>query len=146
MITIRETVATDVEEIWALGEHVEEFRTSDQPPHFWPQAVLRASIGKREVMVLVAIHDGEIAGFIIANCNLPLSKVLIENVFVRPAMRRYGIGTQLVQEVLGRAKTSGFQFVSVLTPPSDVAAIKTYEKAGFSAGETFLWLDFNSAA
>lgn len=36
--------------------------------------------------------------------------------------------------------------MSVLTPPGDVSAIKTYEKAGFTAGETFLWLDFNSAA
>jgi ribosomal protein S18 acetylase RimI-like enzyme len=146
MIKIREAVVTDVEEIWALGEHVEEFHTSNQAPNFWPKVVLKASIGKREVMILVAIHDGKIVGFIIANCNLPLSKVLIENIFVRPGVRRQGIGTQLVQEVLRRAKTDGFQFVSVLTPPSDVSAIKTYEKVGFTAGETFLWLDFNSAA
>ncbi len=145
MVAIREATLTDVGQIRVLGERVEEFHTSDQAPNFWPETVLKASIGKKEVVILVAIQGDDIVGFIIANCNLPLSKVLIENIYVPRAMRQQGIGTRLVVEVLDRAKTGGFQFISVLTPPSDISAIKTYEKAGFAKGETFLWLDFDPA-
>lgn len=43
--------------------------------------------------------------------------------------------------MIDTAKADGYQFISVLTPPDDIPAIKTYEKAGFSKGEVFLWLD-----
>lgn len=138
---IRQARQEDVHQVYALGENVDEFHTSDQAPNFWPEEVLNKCVNKEDVYFFVAETQNKIAGFIIANCNRSLSKALIENIFVRPEMRGQGIGSKLVTKVVESAKANGYQFISVLTPPDDVAAIATYEKVGFAKGETFLWLD-----
>jgi ribosomal protein S18 acetylase RimI-like enzyme len=141
MIEIREATSKDVPVIRKLGENVDEFHTSDQAPNFWPEVVLQNSISKQDVYFFVAVSKDEVAGFIIANVNKSLSKVLIENIFVRPDFRGQGIGSRLAKKIVEVARQDKRQFIAVLTPPDDVAAIKTYESAGFSKGETFLWLD-----
>lgn len=141
MIEIREAQNEDVPTIYRLGENVDEFHTSDQAPNFWPEAILEQCIGKDDVYFFAAVSSNEVVGFIIANLNKSLSKTLIENIFVRPDSRGQGIGALLAKRVVETAKADGYQFISVLTPPDDVPAIKTYEQAGFSQGEVFLWLD-----
>lgn len=89
----------------------------------------------------VAASGSKIVGFIIANRNKSLSKTEIENIFVTPDFRRQGIGRDLVRKIVEISKLDHCQFISVLTPPADIAAIRTYEKAGFAKGEVFLWLD-----
>lgn len=141
MIEIRKATTEDIPVVHAIGEDVDEFHTSDQAPNFWPESILSNCINKNDVYFFVATSDNKILGFVIANLNKSLSKVLIENIYVKPDFRGQGIGTSLAKKVIGTAKTDQYQFVSVLTPPDDVAAIKTYEKAGFSRGEVFLWPD-----
>lgn len=138
---IREARLGDIPQVYALGENVDEFHTSDQAPNFWPEDVLKTCVDKEDVYFFVAELQNKVAGFIIANCNKSLSKTLIENIFVKPDQRGKGIGSQLARKVIDTAKSEQYQFISVLTPPDDIAAIKTYEKAGFTKGETFLWLD-----
>ncbi len=141
MIEIRKACTEDVPPIHRLGKDVEEFHTSDQAPNFWPEEVLLNCIGKEDVYFFVATSGNEIVGFIIANRNMSLSKTEIENIFVKPDFRRQGIGSDLAKKVVESAKSDKYQFISVLTPPGDIAAVKTYEEAGFAKGETFLWLD-----
>lgn len=143
MIEIRKASSQNIPVVYEMGRNVEEFHTSDQAPNFWPKEILQNCIGKEDVYFFVAISETEIVGFIIANCSKSLSKVLIENIFVKPEFRGQGIGTNLARKVIESAKADRYQFISVLTPPSDVAAIKAYEKAGFAKGDTFLWLDIN---
>ncbi|HEX6258554.1 MAG TPA: GNAT family N-acetyltransferase [Candidatus Saccharimonadales bacterium] len=141
MIGIRAANKEDIPTVHRLGEQVDEFRTSDQAPTFWPKEILYTSVNATDVYFFVATSGNEIVGFIIANCNKSLSKVLIENIFVAQKFRHHGIGTQLVGHVVASAKSNGYQFISVLTPPDDIGAIATYKKAGFSEGKSFLWLD-----
>ncbi len=141
MIEIRTASDEDISTIHHLGEAVDEFRTSDQAPNFWPEAILRACIDKEDVVFLVAVLEDETVGFIIVNLNKSLSKALIENIFVVPTLRGQGIGSRLVKDAINAVKSNRYQFISVLTPPDDEAAIRTYEAVGFSKGETFLWLD-----
>lgn len=141
MIEIQKATPEDVPAIYAMGENVSEFHTSDQAPNFWPEAVLRECVNKNDVYSFVAATKDELAGFVIANLNRSLSKALIENIFVKPEFRGQGVGTSLAKKVIDTAKADGYKFISVLTPPDDIPAIKTYEKAGFSKGEVFLWLD-----
>ena len=131
----------DVPAIHAMGENVNEFHTSDQAPNFWPEAILRECISKDDVYFFVAATKDGLVGFVIANLNRSLSKALIENIFVNPEFRGQGIGTSLAKRVIDTAKANNYRFISVLTPPDDIPAIKTYEKAGFSKGDVFLWLD-----
>lgn len=141
MIEIRDVAVDDIPIIYAMGENVDEFRTSDQAPTFWPETVLRKCVNKSDIYFLTAVFNKEIVGFVIVNLNKSLSKALIENIFVKPDFRGRGIGTTLAETVIKRAKNERFQFIAVLTPTDDIPAIKTYGKAGFSKGETFLWLD-----
>lgn len=141
MIEIRKAQHQDIAAVYKMGENVDEFRTSNQAPNFWPEAVLLDCVDSDDVDFLIASIDGEIVGFVIVNLNKSLSKALIENIFVKPAFRKQGIGFGLVTRAIDRARSDGYQFISVLTPPNDHAAIKTYQKAGFSTGEIFLWMD-----
>ena len=141
MIEIRKVTPEDIPTIHAMGENVDEFHTSDHAPNFWPEAILCECISKDDVYFLVAASNDELVGFVIANLNRSLSKALIENIFVKPEFRGQGIGTSLAKRVIDTAKADNYQFISVLTPPDDIPAIKTYEKAGFSKGGVFLWLD-----
>lgn len=141
MIEIRTATDSDVAIIHRLGEAVDEFHTSDQAPNFWPETILRNCIDKKDVIFLVAISGDEIVGFVIVNLNKSLSKALIENIFVVPNFRGQGIGSRLARGAIDAAKSDRYQFIAVLTPPDDEAAIRAYKAAGFSKGGTFLWLD-----
>lgn len=141
MAEIRNVKIEDIPVIHQLGEGVGEFHTSDQAPNFWPEAILQNCVGKKDVHFFVAVLRDEIVGFVIVNLNKSLSKALIENIFVKPDFRGQGIGTRLVRIAIDMAKSDHYQFISVLTPPDDTAAVRTYEKAGFSKGDIFLWLD-----
>ncbi len=146
MAIIREAVLEDVKTMHVLGERVGEFDTSDLIVTFWPEDILRASVNNEAVIMLVAVQpDGAIVGFIIVNCNRPLSKALIENIYVRPDMRKQGIATALVKAAIGKVNDMGYEFMSVLTSPEDLPAIHTYEAAGFARGNEFLWLDLISS-
>lgn len=112
---------------------------------FWPKSNLEAGIYVSTVIILVAEVGNKVVGFVIVNCNQPLSKAEIENIYVHPAKRRQGIGSQLVRAALAEAKKRSYEFISVLTPPNDIAAIKTYENAGFVKGKMFLWLDYSES-
>lgn len=141
MIEIRKASLEDIPIVYALGQDVTEFHTSDQAPNFWPEEVLRECIDKDDVYFFVAVSGDKVVGFIIANLNKSLEKALIENIFVVPDFRGQGVGLILTKNVIEVAKSDDYQFISVLTPPDDIAAIKVYERAGFSRGEVFLWLD-----
>lgn len=144
MLNIRNAKLEDIKTIHTLGEHVNEFNTSNATVTFWPESILLASVKTNTVIILVAEEDDQnIAGFIIINCNKPLSKALIENIYVRPNRRKQNVGTELVRAAILAAKKRSYEFISVLTSPGNTAAIKTYEKAGFIQGEAFLWLDYS---
>lgn len=141
MIKIKSVSREDIHKVYELGKDVPEFHTSDQAPNFWPEDILENAINTKDVYFFAAFEAENLVGFIIANCNRSLSKVLIENIFVHPDYRGNGIGLKLAEKVVAVAKSERFQFISVLTPPDDQPAIDTYQKAGFNKGETFLWLD-----
>ena len=141
MTEIRTARIEDIPTIHNLGEGVDEFHTSEHSPNFWPETVLEKCVDKEDVYFFVATQADEIVGFIIANCNRSLSKVLIENIFVKPAFRGQGIGSSLAKKVVETARSQKFQFIITLIPPDDMAATMAYESAGFARGEVFVWLD-----
>lgn len=143
--TIRQATINDVSTIHLLGEHVDEFATGKETVNFWPESILQKGVKSDSVVIFVAEEKNEVVGFIIANCNNALSKALIENIYVNPSRRGQGTGTRLTLAAIDESKRRGCEYVAVLTPPDDTPAIKTYEKAGFTKGEAFLWLDFSQS-
>lgn len=145
-ITIRPATLADAHALHTLGQNVEEFTTSEATVTFWPESILKASIATDTVIILIAeTSRHELIGFIIVNCNAPLRKAQIENIYVHPDKRGQNTGTRLVLAALEEAKKRGYEFISVLIPPDATPAIRTYEKAGFIKGEEFLWLDYSDS-
>ncbi len=84
-------------------------------------------------IVLVAHDDQSVAaqirGFVIARCAEHDWE--IENVVVARAHRRLGIGTDLVRELLLRARNQGATSVLLEVRESNLAGRRLYEKLGF---------------
>jgi ribosomal protein S18 acetylase RimI-like enzyme len=141
MITIRKAETKDVAEMHRLGRAVAEFSVNEETVTFWPEDILTRAVGSHDTSILVAEAGQEIVGFIIANLNVSLRKAIIENVYVRPDKRDAGIGGRLLDELLALLRRTPIAYVSTLIPLHADSALRLYGEAGFSKGESFLWLD-----
>ena len=141
MITIREAVKSDIEQIRDIGQNVPEFSVNNETINFWPQEIIKNIIHSNEAIILVAAEDAGIHGLIIANCNPAFKKVIIENIYVTPNARNSGIGEQLLSNLLSLIEKNGYEYISTLIPTGAHAASKLYTNSGFTKGETFQWLD-----
>lgn len=139
-MTIRTATTTDILPIHELGKSVAEFNVNDETVTFWPKELLENAVRSDDVVILVA-EEEIIVGFIIANYNHSLKKAIIENVFVTPKMRGKGVGDKLLEQMLAALTEKGCEYIATLIPPNAQGAIELYKRAGFSQGETFLWLD-----
>jgi ribosomal protein S18 acetylase RimI-like enzyme len=141
VINVRRAEAKDVDAIHSLGEPVSEFSVSNETITFWPKDILARAIGSNGVVILAAEANQQIVGFIIANLNVSLRKAIIENVYVRPENRGAGVGNKLLDKLLLSLEDIGIEYVSTLIPLEADDASRLYLEAGFSKGESFLWLD-----
>lgn len=143
IIRIREASVEDIDTIHDLGETVSEFSVNDETITFWPQDILAHAIASNDAIVLIAELNQEIVGFIIANLNISLRKAIIENVYVRPENRDVGIGGKLLNELLISLGSTDIEYICTLIPLDTDNASRLYLEAGFSKGESFLWLDMS---
>lgn len=139
-MNIRTANLDDVEAIYELGKAVHEFAVNDDTVNFWPKQILRNAVQSKDALVYVA-EDDEVVGFVIVNYNHAFKKALIENIYVHPDKRDQGIGDTLLKEILNGLAEIGCEYVTTLVPVDAKGAINLYTNAGFSQGETFLWLD-----
>jgi ribosomal protein S18 acetylase RimI-like enzyme len=141
MITIRQALKSDIEQICTIGKNVPEFSVSDETTSFWPQEIIENIIHSDEAVLLVAAENAEISGFIIANCNKTFKKVIIENICVTPNTRNSGIGEQLLSTLSLLVEKNGYEYISTLIPTEAHGASKLYTNSGFTRGKVFQWLD-----
>jgi ribosomal protein S18 acetylase RimI-like enzyme len=132
----------DIDQLYALGLGVSEFEVSAETVEFWPKATLSAAVGSPDVAIAVAVDDGKVLGFAIANINPTLRKAMIENLFVSPDRRGKGIGGDIVR-YLCDVVTAAYNcsYIATLVPPEAEGALQTYQQSGFVKGESFVWLD-----
>lgn len=127
---IRAATPGDIPSIRALeqqDENAAHWTDREYEALFAPDAPARiALVAYGEVgSGVVPIH-----GFIIAHCAL--GDWEIENVVVAPARRRRGVATNLIQQLLLRARNQGATSVLLEVRESNLAARRLYEKLGFS--------------
>lgn len=56
----------------------------------------------------------------------------ITNIAVSADARRQGVGSKIIESMLEKAKAMGLEFLSLEVRESNVAAVKLYEKMGFT--------------
>lgn len=142
MISTGVAQETDIQAIHKLGANVTEFEVNDGTVKFWPLEVLQNAVGSQDVLIVVAKNqEKEPIGFVVANLNKSLKKVLIENLYVAPSSRGKDVSGMMLAHLFTIISGYGYEYVATLVPPDATNAIKAYENAGLSRGNTFLWLD-----
>lgn len=140
-MNIRQATIEDIDELYMLGEQTPEFSVNADTVTFWPKDTLASAIAATDVIVLVCHDEHEIQGFIIASYSEGLRKATIENVWVAPGYRKKGIGKDLLSELVEHLTEQGCEYIATLIPPDANEALYLYLNAGFTKGQTFLWLD-----
>ncbi|MEO8870726.1 MAG: GNAT family N-acetyltransferase [Granulicella sp.] len=82
-------------------------------------------------VLLIAKINGESAGCV-AMRRLDAQTGEMKRLYVRPAFRSWGLGKQLISEVIQAARRNGYKVLRLDTLPSMVAAQRLYRSLGFS--------------
>lgn len=100
----------------------------------WSEASFRNEIGHKHAIFLVAIVDGEIAGYV--GLWLLIDEAHITTVMVRADQRQHGLGAKLVREALRRARERGAAAATLEVRAGNAPAIRLYESLGFESVAT----------
>lgn len=97
-------------------------------PDPWSEAAFESSLCSQAEIILAAIEDGKMAGYIIGNCDG--YQGYIENFAVSPHMRRRGIGDRLLEAFICALPDTAEE-IALEVRETNSAAIAIYEKNGF---------------
>ena len=122
MFRVRVATPADVPAMLALD------RAAPAAAH-WSEAEYRRLYAKDTAHVTLVIEQDYVCGFIVAHHVGPEWE--IENVVVREALRRSGLGKRLVVELLALACTRGAQSIFLEVRESNGPARAFYSKTGF---------------
>jgi ribosomal protein S18 acetylase RimI-like enzyme len=97
---------------------------------------IRESLGKDNVVLLVAEHNGSVVGALRAVIvdrvfYEPRLEGLITDLYVHPSYRRKGIAEKLIERLEEVLAQRGIELVAAEYPPGNRIANKFYEKLGF---------------
>lgn len=96
----------------------------------WTRPMLEAEFKKAVHKAQVAIIDGVLRGYILANCVA--TELHIITLGVHPLYRRRGIARALLKSVMGQAFDVGVRLVTLEVRESNEAAKSLYLSLGFS--------------
>lgn len=80
--------------------------------------------------LLLALHDGEIAGCVALQA-IDAARCEMKRLYVRPSARGLGVGKALVTRVLDEARAIGYRRIMLDTLPTMAEAQQLYERFGF---------------
>ncbi|GAB1480734.1 GNAT family N-acetyltransferase [Paracoccaceae bacterium] len=107
--------------------------TSDMAPYLAAYDAIAASPGQQLIV-------GEVAGTIVATCQLTLlpglsrqgaTRALVEAVRVASALRSSGIGAALMAEAEARARAAGAVMIQLTTDKTRLRAHAFYDRLGY---------------
>ena len=102
-------------------------------PSIWPKSVflheLRTPFSQNIVARTGNVYGGRIAGYL--NFWIVADEVHLHHLAVRQDMRRMGIASKLMREMIRRAVRNNGRWGTLEVRPSNLGAIRLYEKFGF---------------
>lgn len=119
-LRLRPMQATDVEDVLAIEEQVYEFP--------WTFGIFHDCL-RVGYCCWVMTHDDEITAYAVLSTGAGESHLL--NICVSPASQNRGLGSQLIEHMLGLARRHGAQTCLLEVRPSNRVAVELYNKMGF---------------
>ena len=141
MIEIRRADPSDLDDLQSLVCGFREVLGRRHPDDVTLRESLEELLMSRNTEFFIALGDTSMAvGYIQQRYrfSLWLSELegTLEDLYVSPNGRRLGVGTQLVQFAIERAREKGCMAIKVDTNESNRPAMDLYLKLGFSSGSS----------
>ena len=155
-VNVRPAKQEELARVNELRRMVNELHVAGRPAHFKPgfgpelQGHLAEQSSQPERFgVLVALEDGEVAGFASVQYvhrlegpyTLPLDYYHVEEFGVDAAHRRRGVATALVEYMKADAKARGFTRLDLDVWAFNDSALAFYEAAGFTTYRRYMELE-----
>ena len=155
-VNVRPAKQEELARVNELRRMVNELHVAGRPAHFKPgfgpelQGHLAEQSSQPERFgVLVALEDGEVAGFATVQYvhrpegpyTLPLDYYHVEEFGVDAAHRRRGVATALVEYMKADAKARGFTRLDLDVWAFNDSALAFYEAAGFTTYRRYMELE-----
>lgn len=142
---IRPASIRDFNELYSIGRNTPEFKVSANE-EFMDKDEFKWYIANRHAVFLVAVEDGNIAGFICANTRdteraAKHECACIVYVAVLPGYRKRGLATALFKECARRLKEKRIKYIFTWANAKSKPIQKFMEKQGFAKGHKYIWMD-----
>lgn len=122
MVDIREMTLDDVEQVYHLEKSIFSIP--------WSKTSFENSIKGKDTLFIVAEKQEEIVGYL--GMYLFSEEADISNVVVSKEYRRQHIAKRMLEYIFVQAKSRGVKNVTLEVRETNVAAIRLYERMGFS--------------
>ncbi|MGP3667480.1 MAG: ribosomal protein S18-alanine N-acetyltransferase [Candidatus Bathyarchaeota archaeon] len=96
----------------------------------YPLSLLRTLITLKSGEFLVAVLNGDIAGYVTSIFKNPFSAIIV-SIAVHPKYRQKHVGSMLLKTLLEKLKSKGFLEVELEVAENNIVARRLYEKLGF---------------
>lgn len=143
-MTVRPVTAADVDAVTAIYAHHVSYGTGTFELVAPDSAEIAARIGAvtdAGLPYLVGVEVGAVVGFAYAGPYRlrPAYRFTVEDsVYLRPDATGRGVGTRLLEEVVGVCESLGLrQMIAVIGGSDNRASIRTHDKCGFGIVGTF---------
>ena len=97
--------------------------------NFWSYNILKQELENGKSKYFVIKQENEIVGF--AGIMLIIDEVTIMNIVVKKDKRNLGIGSLLLEKIIGYSKIHNATSITLEVNEKNIPAIKLYEKYGF---------------
>ncbi|HVU56795.1 MAG TPA: GNAT family N-acetyltransferase [Puia sp.] len=134
--TIRPAQRADLPAVYALFREFAVFQKTPEKLYITLEELLAE---EQHFKCLVAIVDGNIVGFatwFFAFYSWTGRGVYLDDLYVRDSHRKYGIGRQLLDAVIGMAKENNCRTVRWLVSRWNINAIEFYKRIGAHVDDT----------
>jgi ribosomal protein S18 acetylase RimI-like enzyme len=139
---IRKMRVSDIPIILSIARNEPGFRVAESAESsFWTEEQLTRWIEADQDVLLVAVVEEMVVGFVLTAIHHPTGKVTWENQLVVPHYRGRGIAAALTDEMerqLEALKAKGTVYINFLTKLNN-PHLAHYEKIGYERGDDFAW-------
>jgi ribosomal-protein-alanine acetyltransferase len=111
-----------------LAQDLVKFEQVAQACH-WTEQQFHDTLISDGVLVFTYYKDNRLMGYLLSHCVLDECELL--QISVHPAVKRQGIGYQLIQQFIDKTKQSACSRILLEVRESNDAAIALYQKVGF---------------